>query len=607
MKTFYRDHVKLTSGYLYEKQQLNQDVTVNAVYDRFYDTGRIGAFKFNYVEGGEALKPHIFWDSDVAKWMEGAIYTLADRDDPELEARIDDLVEDIKKNQDENGYFNIYFTVVEPENRFTNRDKHELYCAGHLMEAAVAYSEVKGKRDLLDCMEKYADHIYKVFIEDKSAGFTTPGHEEIELALVRMYLHTGKKKYLEMAEFFINERGRRFEPFPGKNEMNVDAFEGSKYNQSHMPVREQSDAVGHSVRAMYLYTGMAALAKETGDEALLAACKRLWDDTTLRKMYVTGGLGSTNIGEAFTTAYDLPNDGAYTETCASIGLMFFGLAMLRLENKAKYADVIETAIYNGVLSGYSASGKAFFYENPLEINLSEHFVSAWGKRRFPKTQRPEYFGCSCCPPNIVRLLPSLRNYVYGYEDDTLYVNQYVGSELADGDITCKTVTDYPRDNVVSLSAKGVKYVALRIPAWCDSFEINRPYAMKNGYAVVENDGEIILTFDMPVRAVWADPKILRDAGRLCIMRGPVVYCAEGKDNGNNLSRFSVPADFEYSLEDGEFGLPEITVDAYESLTFGGVPYSRTAPRKQKTKLKLIPYNAFANRGEFDMAVWLREK
>ena len=388
--------------------------------------------------------------------------------------------------------------------------------------------------------------------------------------------------------------------------MNVNEYEGSKYNQSHKPVREQEEAIGHSVRAMYLYTGMAALAKETGDKALIDACKRLWDDTTLRKMYVTGGIGSTDIGEAFTTAYDLPNDKAYTETCASIGLMFFGLAMQRLENKAKYADVIETAIYNGVLSGYSASGKAFFYENPLEINLSERFVSPWGKRKFPITQRVECFNCSCCPPNIVRLLPSLGNYIYGCEDDTLYVNQYVGSELEAGDISCKTVTDYPRDNVVSVCAEGVKYVALRIPAWCDSFEINKTYTMKDGYAIVENGGEIVLTLDMPVHAVWADPRVIRDAGKICVMRGPVVYCAEGVDNGNNLHRYSVPSVLNAKLSDGEFGLPEITVDAYETLS-SGVIYSRKAPEKVKTALKLVPYNAFANRGECDMAVWLREE
>ena len=606
MKTFYRDCVKLNSGYLFEKQELNRKITVDAVYDRFDETGRMEAFTFNYVEGGDAPKPHIFWDSDVAKWMEGAAYILADYDDPPLEAKVDELVANIKKNQGDDGYFNIYYTVVEPDGRFKNRDRHELYCAGHLMEAAVAYSQARGKNDLLDCMEKYADYIYKVFIEEKSAGFVTPGHEEIELALVRMYLHTGKKKYLEMAEFFIDERGKRIEEYPGGNKLGLSDKECSKYNQSHLPVREQTEAVGHSVRAVYLYTGMAALAKETGDEALVNACKRLWADITEKKMYVTGGIGSTDLGEAFTTPYDLPNDGAYTETCAGIGLMFFALAMQRIDNDARYADVIERVLYNGVLSGLSVSGKAFFYENPLETNLSERFANTWGKRRFPKNQRPECFGCSCCPPNIVRLLPSLGNYIYGYDDGVLYVNQYMGSTLDKDGITCKTVTDYPRDNVVSVSATGAKQVALRIPFWCDGFKLNKPYVKNNGYAVVENDGsEIVLTFDMPAVAVFSNTAVIRDVGKLCVMRGPVVYCAEGVDNGNNLHRFSGAPDFGYTVDSNcEFGLPSLKVEAYETVAAENGLYTRKAPSLEKRWIRLIPYNAFANRGESDMAVWL---
>ena len=422
-----------------------------------------------------------------------------------------------------------------------------------------------------------------------------------------MYRHTGKKKYLDLAAFFINERGKMWEFYPGENKFGLSDEICNMYTQSHLPVRQQTEAVGHSVRAMYLYTGMAMLAEETKDAELLEACRRLWNDVTLKKMYVTGGIGSTHIGEAFTSAYDLPNDTAYAETCAAIGLAFFSQAMLRNENKSKYADAVERSLYNGVLSGYSADGKAFFYENALEINLSEQFVNNWGKRRLPITQRLECFKCSCCPPNIVRLMPSLGNYVYGYDQETLYINQYVSSELSDGQISCRMTTDYPRSGEIRVKAEGADKIALRIPYWCDSFSINKPYELVDGYAVVLNDGdEIKLTLDMPVKAMWADPAILRDAGRLCITRGPIVYCAEGVDNGNNLHRFSIPADFSYEIkESGTFGLPEITVDAYESLSFGGAPYSRSAPEKKKTRLKLIPYNSFANRGENDMLVWLR--
>ncbi|MBQ8849898.1 MAG: glycoside hydrolase family 127 protein [Clostridia bacterium] len=602
MKIFDRAEVKLTSGYLFDKQELNRRITVDAVYDRFFDTGRIEAFKLGWKEGGEN-KPHIFWDSDVAKWMEGAAYILSEHPDAELEARIDAIVADVKRGQHSDGYFNIYFTVVEPDGHFTNRDRHELYCAGHLMEAAVALDKYCHKGELLECMDKYADCIYKAFISEKTAKFSTPGHEEIELALVRMYCHTGKKKYLEMAEYFINTRGAVDEQMKGS------------YDQSHLPVREQSEVVGHAVRAMYLYTGMAKLAKETGDKALFEACKRLWADATEKKMYVTGGLGSTYIGEAFTSAYDMPNDTAYTETCASIGLMFFANAMLALENDAKYADVIERAMYNGMMSGLSLDGKAFFYENPLEISLSEHFsLEGAGrtfkvmKRKLPITERVEVFKCSCCPPNIVRLFPSFGEYIYGCEGDTLYVNQFVSSQLSSGDVGCVMTADYPRSGSISITPEGVKRVAIRIPSWCKSFGLNKPYREEKGYAVVECDGsEIALTLDMTPRAVWADPRVRRDAGRLCIMRGPVVYCAEGVDNGENLHRFSIDADFGWTEKENEaFGLPTLEIDAYELKSTGDGLYTSSAPTKEKTRLTLIPYNCFANRGESDMLVWLRQ-
>ena len=595
MKTFSFDKVDLSSGYLFDKQELNRKTTIYSVYDRFDDTGRIGAFSFNYKEG-DKIKPHVFWDSDVAKWIEGASYIIQKHPTPELERKIDDLVEKIKKNQDENGYFNIYFTVCEPNARFTRRGDHELYCAGHLMEAAVAYDKATGKSDFLTCMEKYSDHISRAFIEEKTASFASPGHEEIELALVRMYLHTGKKKYLDMASHFINIRG-------SKDDTSSDA-----YSQAHKPVREQTEAVGHSVRAMYLYTGMAYLAAETKDAELIAACKTLWEDTVLRKMYVTGGIGSSSIGETFTNPYDLPSDQAYTETCAGIGLMFFSNAMLAFENDSRYADTVERALYNGVLSGLSLDGRSFFYENPLEINLSEHFENSYGKRRFPITQRVECFNCSCCPPNINRLLPSLGNYVYGFENDTLFVNQYISSKLCDDGIACKQETSYPNDGEIRISAKGVKYVALRIPAWCNSFSLSKPYTMKNGYAIVENDGnEIVLSLDIKVRAVWADPRVIRDAGRVCIMLGPVVYCAESVDNGENLHSFLVPEGFSYTEKyDESFGLHTLEISCKKRLNFelaGGI-YSDKKPRSEKANLKLIPYNSFANRGESDMLVWL---
>ena len=597
MKTFSYDKVELNSGYLFGKQELNRKITIDAVYDRFYDTGRIGAFDFDYKEGvsDPGKKPHIFWDSDVAKWMEGAAYILKKHPMPHLEERVDALVEKIKANQQDDGYFNIYYTLIEPEARFTDRSCHELYCAGHLMEAAVAYAEATGKTVFLECMEKYADHIKKVFVDEKSAAFSTPGHEEIELALVRMYNFTGKKKFLDLAAFFVNTRGTIEEN---------DQHTGGSYSQSHIPVREQTEAVGHSVRAMYLYTGMAMLAKETGDKTLISACRKLWEDTVLRKMYVTGGLGSTCIGEAFTHPFDLSNDQAYTETCAGIGLMFFSNAMLSFENDARYADAIERVLYNGVLSGLSLNGKEFFYENPLEINLGDRFESSFGKRRFPITQRVECFKCSCCPPNINRLLPSLGNYIYGADGDTLYVNQFADSTLEDGGISCKQTTDYPLSGRVRISVSGVSKVAVRIPFWCYSFKINKPYEISRGYAIVDASGDTEVEFDMTPKTVFADPRVKADAGRICVMRGPVVYCAEAVDNGEDLHSFVLPAKINASETfSEEFGLYTLEVPCTKRLHLDGGIYSSKPPKTEETTLKLIPYNCFANRKETDMLVW----
>ncbi|MBQ1260782.1 MAG: glycoside hydrolase family 127 protein [Clostridia bacterium] len=596
MKTYSLHNVDLTGGYLYEKQNLNRNITIPTVYDRFFETGRVKAFNFDYKKGDE-LMPHFYWDSDMAKWIEGAAYTLVKGENPYLSERVDDLVEKIKKNQGEDGYFNIYYTVVEPSGRFTDRNNHELYCAGHLMEAAVAHVEATGKTDFLECMEKYADYINRVFIEEKSASFFTPGHEEIELALVRMYRHTGKKKYLDMAAYFVNTRGA------------VDEQIKTFYNQSHVTPREQSEAVGHAVRALYLYTGMAYLAKETGDEGLLCACKTLWDDITKHKMYITGGVGSTAIGEAFTTPYDLPNDTAYAETCAAIALMFFANAMLDFENDAKYADVIERALYNGVLSGLSVDGKRFFYTNPLEINVSEQYENSHGVRALPITQRPPVFDCSCCPPNINRLLASLGNYIYGQDGDTLFVNQFISSKLNAEGVSAEIVTQYPIGSSVTVSASGVSKIAVRIPSWCNKFEINKPYTLERGYAVIDNDGsKITLSLDMTPTAVYANTKVMRDAGRLAIMRGPIVYCAEGVDNGPYLHDYLIPSDFTYTENMCEsFGLIVLNISAYKRINQSEELYSHKAPMLEKAELKLIPYSCFANRGESDMLVWFFAK
>jgi len=595
VKNISYENVTLTSGFLFDKQELNRTITLDAVYNQFFETGRIDAFRFAWKEGDEN-PPHYFWDSDVAKWIEGAAYVLRKHPTTELLEKIEWLVERIKEHQGEDGYFNIYFTVRVPDGRWTDRDKHELYCAGHLMEAAVAYAQVTGRTDFLDCMEKYADYIHRVFVEEKSAAFVTPGHEEIELALLRMYEYTEKKKFLDLAAFFINSRGVVEEP------------EMTEYRQTHKPVREQSEAEGHAVRALYLYTSMAMLAEKTGDVSLARACKTLWHDITHRKMYVTGACGSTPIGESFTAPFDLPNEGAYAETCASIALMFFGKAMLSLENRAEYADVIERALYNGVLSGISLSGDEFFYTNPLAICKSEYFENSWGKRKLPRTQRLKVFKCSCCPPNLNRLLPTLGGYLYGVEGERLYINQFASSGVFEGEISCAVMTDYPKSGEVKIATKGARELAVRIPSWCNQFTCNFSYRMENGYAVIESPcEEVVFAFDMTPKAVRCDPRVVRNLGRICFTRGPIVYCAEAVDNGEDLHTVSVSADVEVTVvKNGIFALPCLTLPCRKRLPADSL-YASGTPSYAETMLTLIPYHCFANRGESEMLVWLAEE
>lgn len=596
MKCVDLKNIDLKSGYWFEKEKLNRETTVGVVYEQFCRTGRIKSFDFNWREG-EECKPHYFWDSDVAKWMEGAAYVLAKHSDPELENKLDDLIERICIHQCPDGYFNIYFTCVEPSKRFRGRHNHELYCAGHLIEASIACDEI-GKPKLLNCMKKYADYIYRVFVEEKSAAFASPGHEEIELALVRLYRRTGEKKYLLLAEHFINVRGTEYD----YSDKGAKGFE--RQIQAHKPVRGQDEAIGHAVRALYLYTGMAMLAKETGDDALFAACLKLFDNITGKKMYITGGVGSTDIGEAFTNAYDLPNDTAYSETCASIAMMFFCRAMLENDNNGRYADIIERVFYNGVLSGLSLNGRSFFYVNALEINLNEHFDSIFGRRSFPITQRPEIFDCSCCPPNLNRLLASLGSYLFAIDGEVLYVNQYASAEMSDGDVSCRIITDYPVSGKICINASGVKTVALRIPGWCETFTLNKPYSLKNGYAFIDNDEtEIRLDLKIVPHAVYSNSNVARDAYKLCIMRGPVVYCAEEVDNEPGLHRYSVPLDFKFSeITETASGLPELDISARRLKENSGL-YTTVPPETEEKTLHLIPYSSFANRGECDMRVW----
>lgn len=605
MKNISFRQVDITHGFWRQKQELNRKTTIYSVWERFKETGRFEAFKFNWKEG-MPNKPHIFWDSDVAKWLEAAAYILEKERDPVLEEAVEDIVDCIEQHQDENGYFNIYFTVCEPENRFKRRTDHELYCAGHLIEAAVAYYYATGKDRFLNLMCKYADYIEQVFMLEQSADFVTPGHEEIELALVKLYHCTGKEKYLYLSKFFIDQRGSN-EKDKNQNYGNAKPSQ----DQSHLPVREQFTAEGHSVRACYLYSAMADLAKEFEDEKLLKACEKLFVNISEKRMYITGGIGQSSVGEAFTIDYDLPNKTAYTETCAAISLAMFAHRMLNIQADSVYADTIERVLYNGMLSGLSLDGRSFFYENPLEIDpsLNNRNASIREEHRphFPITQRVEVFNCSCCPPNVNRFLASMGDYIYGKNRKTYFIHQFIQSEVKDGSIKISQNTDYPNNGKVTIKTYGVEELAIRIPGWCTDYTINANYTLENGYAYLNNINEDIeVYFDMKPTLIQASPLVQENCGRVALQNGPIIYCLEEVDNGKHLRNIYIKENFNPIVTyDGYFGANIITVDGYRQCNTTRL-YSPWKNKADKVRLKFVPYFGFANRGESEMILWINK-
>ncbi len=603
MKNISCKDIKITGGFWKEKQDMVSSVTLKAIYDRFKETYRFDALDCTWKEGAPNL-PHVFWDSDIAKWIESLAYSLIYSENNELEKIADDAIEKIIKNRDENGYFNSHFLVTGE--RFSDRTEHELYCAGHLMEAAVAYYEATGKKTLLDAMCKYADYIEKAFVKEKTAKFITPGHPEIELALIKLYKITGEKRYLELSKFFIDNHGGNPQDQPmyrGCNEL---------YNQDVVPVRERNTADGHCVRALYLFCAMADLAFIYNDKELFEAADRCFMNIVDKRMYITGATGSTCHGESFTIDYDLPNRDAYAETCASIALAFFANRMIKLNPHGKYADAVERVMYNGILSGISMDGKGFFYENPLEIDIAFNDVNKCtdGGKRFPITQRKEVFDCSCCPPNVTRFIAAIGEYIYSHTEDTLFINQYINSEADFDGIKVSQLTDYPSTEEIKiiLENNNKKYVALRIPYWCKEFKINKSYSLKNGYAYIEaaENDEILLKLSMPVRFISANKKVHDCAGRVAVMRGPVVYCIEGIDNGKDLNSLRIDIKQKGKVSEREFLVPNLLLKAYKEPE-NNTLYFEATEEYVETRLKLIPYFAYENRGETDMLIWILKK
>ena len=560
----------------------------------------------------------VFQDSDLAKWLEAVAYVLSFQPDPKLEKLADEAIELVCAAQQPDGYLNTFFTIKEPDQRWRNlREGHELYCAGHMMEAAVAYFEATGKRRLLDAMMRLADLIYNTFGPEEGKIHAYPGHEEVELALFRMYRATGVRRYLELSAYFINCRGTGENYFRNENDRpgylpiwgSMDTNSDMSYYQAHQPVREQKQAAGHAVRAMYLYSAMADLAGELKDEGLLNACKTLWNDVTERQMYVTGGVGASGILERFTTDYDLSNEMAYAESCASIGLMLFGLRMNRVTRQAQYFDPVERALYNTVLASVALDGKSFFYVNPLEV---------WPKACMPYTSkehvkpvRQPWFSCACCPPNVARTFASLGQYIWAQDSQRVYLNLFISSTVkAKNGAILKLETEFPMGNVLKITSDQVLELAVRIPGYGKNFRANVSYRKENGYGVFELEAgkELEIQFDAPACFIRANPEVRACSGKVCIQRGPVVYCLEEIDNGSNLSALSV--DTAVSPGERENDIPGglmITASGKRRRAWTDDKlYGEFPSQYEETVLQAVPYAFWGNREKGEMTVWIRE-
>ncbi len=606
--------LRFTGGYWQQLETVNRENTIPANHAQCEKTGRLEALKLNY-RSGMPNGPHIFWDSDVAKYLEAAACSLLKFPDAGLEATVDELVSRIVRGQAPDGYFNSYFQQIRPADRWKClMGDHELYCAGHLFEAAVAYFYATGKRAFLDAMCRYADCIATVFgdAENQKKGY--PGHEEIELALVKLAEAANRPEYVRLARFFIDQRGTSPNYFKLESpDPKIEIFRDLAYFQAHIPVREQREAVGHAVRAVYLYSGMADVARLNNDAELARVCRTLWGDITQRKMHLTGGIGSTHFGEAFGAAYDLPNEEAYNETCAAIGLVFFAWRMFRMEKKSEYIDVLEQALYNGAASGASLQGTRFFYENPLACYPKGTMAN--GKHH---QERPEWFGCSCCPPNVARLRASAGMYFYERAGDRLWINLYNESVLDLGDVRIEQKTAYPYDGKIELlfhSFPAGFTPVLRIPAYSRTYRLLRngaelPHTLENGYAVPSvpcKAGDVLtLELDFTPRIVAADPRVRHDCGRVAVTCGPLVYCLEEEDNGADLNALRM--DLNVPLEVLPGAMPALEGRGFRLPAFAqseGLYRTWTPDKEIPVKLRWIPYFAWGNRTFGEMLVWVR--
>lgn len=627
--------VQLMDSFWAPRIERNRTVTIPASFARCESTGRVQNFVMAAQRKGKFGTKFPFDDTDIYKTLEGASFSLAVHPDPALKAYVDALIDTVARAQESDGYLYTARTIdsLHPHewsgpDRWVKEHElsHELYNSGHLFEAAAAHYLATGQRNLLDIALKNADLLVRTFGPGKME--VAPGHEIVEMGLVKLYRITGKTDYLQLAKFFIDARGKR-----AYDKRNPDEWKNGKYWQDEKPVVDQDDVEGHAVRAMYLYSGMTDVAALTGDQRYVAAVDRLWDNMTDKKMYVQGGIGSVPAGERFGEDYDLPNGTAYNETCAAIGDVYWNQRMFLLHGESKYIDLMEKVLYNGMLSGVGLDGKSFFYTNAMQV--TDGFSHNALER-----QRSGWFECSCCPTNILRLLPSLPGYIYAQKEHDLYVNLFISSKttvnMADGAVEIVQENNYPWDGNLSFTlstgagSTGAAMsepltLRLRIPGWVRDEEIPSslysftdkvggmpliringervPYKMEAGYAVLDRKwkkgDKITMNLLMPVREVRANTHLQEDAGKVAIQRGPLMYCLEWKDNGGKVSNLLLPAGVKLRpvVQDGELG--RITVLKGEGLRKDSVSGVVSA-----APITMIPYYTWANRGAGEMTVWM---
>jgi DUF1680 family protein len=628
------DRVTIHDNFWEPRIRRNREVSIPAIYQLCQDTNRIAMLHKGWkpAPGQEA---HFFWDSDVAKWAEAASYSLMTHPDPELERKVDEVVDLFAAIQQPDGYLNSYFINIAPEYRWKNLSfYHELYCAGHLIEAGVAYFQATGKRKFLDIVQRYADHIYDVFGPGKRVGMC--GHQEIELALVKLFRVTGDRRYLELSQLFLDRRGNTTvfkdegnDLPPGVAQWHRQFFGAGEqftttYCQDHLPIRQQTKAVGHAVRAMYMYSAIADVAYETGEPELIGALQRLWENVCYQQMYVTGGIGPSRLKkgatedfEGFTEDYDLPNLTAYAETCAAIGMVFWNHRLFHLQPHRQYMDIVERELYNGAICGVSLDGKLFFYENPLQSKGQHH--------------RQTWYAVACCPPNLARLLASLGQYIYSQVERELFVNLYIQSDvrlqLDDQQVELQQMTKYPWEETVQFSLQPAQPVTfalnLRVPGWCRRAEIavngtlfDVANAMNmNGYVRIEREwkpGDLMtLTLAMPVEQIEAHPAVQDDIGCVALQRGPMIYCLEQCDHTVPLHQIVLPRDAKFTTQFAPDLLNGVVVLkakglAAEEKTQTPLLYRQDPSLTYKPcQLTAIPYYAWDNRQPGAMRVWIR--